>query len=108
MKSRCDECFGEAYKDMYEELEEKGFKHILNETAIKCSKAVQDYIISQNVDWLLVEPDNHRVNAAKRAIQTFKNHFISGLYSVDAGFPLQLWCYLLHQGEITLNLLRTS
>ena len=54
------------------------------------------------------EPDNHRVNAAEHAIQTFKNHFISGLCSVDKGFPLQLWCYLLAQAEITLNLLQTS
>ena len=74
----------------------------------KCSKAVQNYIISKNMGWLLVEPDNHGANAAKQAIQIFKSHFISGLCSIDAGFSLRLWCYSLNQAEITLNLLWTS
>ena len=74
----------------------------------KASKAVQNYIRSQNVDWLLAEPNNHRVNVAKRVIQTFKNHFLAGLATVDIQFPLQLWCYLLQQAELTLNLLWTS
>ena len=108
MKSRSDECFVAAYKDMYEYLESRGFKPKLNVMDNECSKAVQKYIDSQNVSWQLVEPDNHRVNAAEKAIQTFKNHFLAGLASVDAGFPLQLWCYLLEQAEMTLNMLRTA
>jgi hypothetical protein len=56
----------------------------------------------------LVEPDNHRVNAAERAIQTFKNHFIAGLATVDKNFPLQLWDELIPQCQDTLNMLRTS
>ena len=38
----------------------------------------------------------------------FKNHFISGLCSVDKKFHLHLWCRLLDQAELTLNMLRTS
>ena len=45
---------------------------------------------------------------AERAIHRFKNHFISGLCSVDKTFPLHLWCRLLDQAELTLNMLRTS
>jgi hypothetical protein len=37
-----------------------------------------------------------------------KEHFVSGLSSVDPSFPLHLWDRLLPQAEITLNLLRTS
>ncbi|KAI2497587.1 hypothetical protein MHU86_16893 [Fragilaria crotonensis] len=40
--------------------------------------------------------------------RTFKNHFISGLCSVDKNFPLHLWDKLLPQAELTLNLLRGS
>ena len=83
-------------------------KPTLNITDNECSKAVQNYINSRRVAWQLVEPDNHRVNAAERAIRTFKNHFISGLCSTDKLFPLQLWCYLLAQAKLTLNLFRTS
>ena len=108
MKNRSDESFVEAYKEMYEDLKARGFKPTLNVTDNECSKAVQKYITSQNVNYQLVEPNNHRANAAERAIQTFKNHCTSVLYSVSTGFLLQLWCYLLHQAEISLNLLRTA
>ena len=56
----------------------------------------------------LVPPDNHRSNLAERAIQTFKHHFISILSGVDDKFPLSLWCALLKQTELTMNLLRQS
>ena len=105
MKSRNDQCMVATCKDIYNHLTSDGHKPKLNVTDNECSKAIQNYIMSQNVDWKLVEPDNHQVNAAKRAIQTFKNRFLAGLASVDAGFPLQLWCYLLIQAKMTLNML---
>jgi hypothetical protein len=46
--------------------------------------------------------------AAERPIQTFKEHFVAGLSSVDPTFPFNLWDIILPQAEITLNLLRTS
>ena len=81
-----------AYEDIYNHLTADGHKPKLNVTDNECSKTIQNFIMSQNFDWQLVEPDNHLVNAAERAIQAFKNHFLAGLDSVDAGFPLQLWC----------------
>ncbi len=42
------------------------------------------------MDIHLVPPHNHRVNAAERAITTFKEHFIPGLTTVDKDCPLQL------------------
>ena len=48
------------------------------------------------------------MNAAERAIRTFKNHFIAGLCSTDPSFPVYLWDELLPQALLTLNLLRTS
>ena len=55
-----------------------------------------------------MEPENHRVNAAERAIQTLKNHFLAVLAAADADFPLPLWCELPVQVETTLILLRKS
>ena len=54
----------------------------------------------------LVPPHSHRANAAERAIQTFKNHYKSGLASLDPDFPVQEWDRLLDQAFLTLNLLR--
>ena len=53
-------------------------------------------------------PHIHQRNSAKRAIQTFKNHFIAGLASTDPNFPLSNWCRLIPQAELTLNVLRPS
>jgi len=55
-----------------------------------------------------VEPHDHRVNAAERAIQTFKYHFIAGLAIVDIDFPIQLWDEFLPQAQMTFNMKRTS
>ena len=56
----------------------------------------------------LVEPHNHRSNAEERAIQTFKNHTITGLCACDEDFSSVLWCKLIKQEQDTLNMLRTS
>ena len=50
----------------------------------------------------------YRRNAAERAIRTFKSHFLAGLATYNPNFPTTKWDRLLHQSELTLNLLRTS
>jgi hypothetical protein len=56
----------------------------------------------------LVEPHNHRVNAAEQAIQTFKDAFIAALAMTDTDFPLQLWDKLAPQVQDMLNLMHAS
>ena len=75
----------------------------------KCSMTVKNFI-QQDMKARIkfVEANNHRVNAAERAIQTFKNHFVSGLCTLDNTFILQLCCAILQQAELTLKLLQTS
>jgi hypothetical protein len=48
------------------------------------------------------------VNAAERAIQRFKDAFISALATTDKDFPLQLWDRLTPQVINTLNLMQAS
>jgi hypothetical protein len=69
---------------------------------------IRNYFTEQGIDYQLALPHIHRRNNAERAIQTFKNHFISGLCSVDPNFLLKLWDKLLPQGTLMLNLLRKS
>jgi hypothetical protein len=56
----------------------------------------------------LTPSDMHRRNAAEKAIQTFKGHFISVLAGVSDNFPIQEWDELLPQTILTFNLLRQS
>ena len=53
-----------------------------------------------------VPPHNHRRNAAERAIQTFKNHFIAGLATADPKYPMREWDRLIPQAVLTLNIMR--
>ena len=53
-------------------------------------------------------PHNHRTLRAERAIQTWKNHFISTLCTVPATFPLTEHDRLVPYAVLTLNLLRES
>jgi len=71
-------------------------------------QANQKFLTDKDCELMLVEPHNHRVNAAERAIQTFKDHFISALMMTDSEFPLQLWDKLTSQVETTLDLMRAS
>ena len=75
----------------------------------ECLQSVKDYILhNKKIDLLLVPPHMHRVNAAEKAIDSFKNHFIAGLSMLDPSFPIHLWCRLLPLATTTLNLLRPS
>ena len=56
----------------------------------------------------LVPPHIHRRNAAERDVNTYKNHFIVALFTVDPLLPFYLWDRLLPQVTMTLNMLRRS
>jgi hypothetical protein len=72
------------------------------------SAALKHFFTANDVECQLVPSHCYLRNVAERAIQTFKEHFVRGISSVDPTFPLHLWDRLLPQTEITLNLLQTS
>jgi hypothetical protein len=71
----------------------------------QASKIIKQYLTPKQCDLMLAKPNNHHVNAAKGAIQTFKDHFVSALTTTNSKIPLQLWdCLTLHV-ETLLNML---
>ena len=97
-----------AYTNLLDRLKKAGLKPKLQKLDNEASQALRDYMHEQDIDFQLAPPHCHRRNAAERAIRTYKNHLIAGLATTDPEFPLRLWCRLLRQSEITLNLLRPS
>ena len=91
----------EAFKSVYNHSTLRGFKRKLNVMDNHCSKKVQEFISKNNTDIQLVNQDYHRVNVAERAIQTWKNHWIAGMGTLDPNCPMQLWCRFLEQGQGT-------
>ncbi len=71
-------------------------------------KHIKKFLTEHECILQLVEPHNHRINAAERAIQTFKDAFIAALATTDSEFPLQLWGRLTPQVRDTLNLMQAS
>ena len=108
IKDQTDASMVEAFQDIYQYLESKGFKPKLDVMDNQCSKAVQKFIKATGADIQLVTPDDHRVNAAERAIQTWKNHWIAGMGTLDPNCPIQLWWQFIEEAQDTLNLLRVS
>jgi hypothetical protein len=108
MKSRSASEWVKAYDSVHQELTVKGFKPKLQTLDNEASAALKNFFTTNDIAYQLVPPRCHRRNAAKRAIRTFKEHFVAGLSLVEPSFPLHLWDRLLPQAEITLNLLRTS
>jgi hypothetical protein len=108
MPSRTDASFIAAFTEVFKILQARQYQPVLNVMDNECSKAVETHIKKNRMKIQLVPPHNHRVNAAERAIGTFKEHFVAALATVDMLCPLQLWDEFLPQVELTLNLLRFS
>jgi len=108
MPSRSANQILQAYDKVHTLLTSRGIRPTLHVMDNEISDLLKSYITRNQSQYQLVAPNQHRANAAERAIRTFKNHCISTLCSCDPNFPMHLWDRLLEQAVITFNLLRTS
>jgi hypothetical protein len=108
MKNRGGKDMVRAFDLLIQSLIIRGLTPHLKRLDNEASLALRNYLTKQGINYQLAPPHIHRSNNAEREIQTFKNHFIAGLFPVDPTFPLKLWDKLLPQAKITLNLLRKS
>jgi hypothetical protein len=92
----------------YQQLANAGIRPIIQRLDNEASRALINAITTKGLQYQLASPNDHRLNPAERAIQTFKNHFVSCLNGTDTRFPPHLWCCLVPQVVMTLNMLRSS
>ena len=78
MPNRTDASMVATFKDIIGHLKSCGHQPQMNVMDNECSKAVKQYITSEKINIQLVEPHDHCINTAERAIQTFKRIFITG------------------------------
>ena len=88
LRDQTEDSLQESSEDVYSYLACKGFKPKLNIMDNQCSRRIQNYITSQGTNIQLFNPDDHRVNAAERAFQMWKNHYVAGLSTTDPNCPL--------------------
>ena len=75
-----------------------------NEASLELKKILK----RDHMKYQLVPPHNHRTNLKERDICNFKNHFVTGLASVDPDFPVREWDRLIPQVEKILKFLRAA
>jgi hypothetical protein len=97
-----------AYTNIYDELTAKGLKLLFQTMDNEASTVLKIFLAARKTKFQLLPPRVHKQNAAERAVQTFKNHFLAGICSTDKKIPLHLWDRLTPHAFITLNLLRQS
>ena len=89
----------------------KTYGHIIDHQVLD-NESIKEYRRHVTDIWAatyqLVPPDVHQRNISKRAIRTFKAHFLSILAGIPSSFPNYLWYKLLPQTKLSLNLLRQS
>jgi len=72
-----------AHKEIFETLEANGYKPKMNVMDNQATKYIKRFLTKKECDLQLVEPHNHRVNAAEQGIQTFKDTFIAALATTN-------------------------
>lgn len=107
-KSRTGPDMVAAYDKCYEQLRNAGITPVLQYLDNEVSASLIASIKAKDLNYQLASPNDHRLNPAERAVQTFKNHFIAILAGCDHRFPKYLWCRLIFQTVRTLNMLRIS
>jgi hypothetical protein len=108
MKSKTASAILAAYKAGHSILSAHGLKPCLQRLNKEASAALKMFLHDSDIDFQLAPPGILRRNAAKQAICTFKNYFIARLSVTGSRFPLHLWCRLLPQALLTLNLMQGS
>ena len=89
-------------------LLDRGLKHMDLRIGNECTEALQRFFRTDIVDFQLCPPNDHCTNQAKKAIDTWKCHFLSGISGIEPSFPMHIWFRLLPQDTQNLNLLRQS
>ena len=108
LKNREAKTIGDLYLEFNEYFANAGVKPNTWVMDNETSKQLKNALQKEKMTHQLVPAYSHRSNAAERAIQTWKNHFKTGLALVDPKFPIKEWDRLLPQCDLSLNLLRSS
>ena len=75
-----------SYMEIHNLLSKRGLAPKIHYLDNECPTVLQKFMTAKDERFQLVLPHLHRRNSAERAIQTFKNHFIAGLASVNKHF----------------------
>ena len=97
-----------VYEKLHKTFTSRGLHTQLHIIDNECSNLFKNFMTKFDENFQFMYPHLHQQNAAERVIQTFKNQFIAGISSVNKDLPVHIWCRLIPQACLVLNLLRQS
>ena len=103
LKNRTGPCIISGITKIHNKLRKRGLTSKIHIMDNEVSEDLKKYFEDSDIQFQLVPPHMHRINAAERYVRTFKNHFIAVLCTVEPLFPLYLWERLLPQVTMTLR-----
>ena len=86
-KSRTATDLTTAYDKLYNCLTKAGIVPVMQRIDNGVSKVLIESIEEKGLKYQLASSHDYRLNPAKRAVQTWKNHFISTLHGCERDFP---------------------
>jgi hypothetical protein len=99
LPSRTEASLGAAFMRTYQFFRDHRHQILFQVLDNECPESLLRFFDQQRVTVDRVPPNQ------KRAIQTFRNHFLSILVGTHPNFPINQWHHLLTQTEATLNML---
>ena len=81
-----------AYTKQVEHLTHRGYRPWVYWLDNEASDRLKKYNKQKDIEYQLVPPHIHRINAAEQAIRTWRDDFIAGLSSIYTCLPMHLWC----------------
>jgi hypothetical protein len=87
IKNRSKASLIQGFQTCLTDLTKAGIKPIVHRLGNEISKDMVAEMEKHNMNYQIAAPCDHRLNFAERAIQTFKNHFVSTLHGCDPAFP---------------------
>ena len=106
IKNRTGNQLSKTFEDVFNYLTDRGYTpkfHIIDNEAAKDTITM---IKREKINLQLAPPDLYRRSPAERAIRTEKNHMLSRIASKHDKFSNHLWCRIIGQGEMNLNMVR--
>ena len=107
-QSRTGPELAETYNKVYKRFRKAGVIQVIQQLDNKVSDRLIEAIEEKNLNYQLASPHVHCLNSTERAIQAFKNHFISNLHGCDRDFSAYTWSEIIPQCEMTLNIIGRS
>ena len=95
LKSRSGSHIMEAYTKQMIHLTNRGYIPRFHWLDNEASSSLNKYNKQKYIEYQLVLPNIHHVNAVERAIMTWNCHFIVWISSTDTRFPVHMWCLLI-------------